>query len=336
MAKSRSKKTKQQPKKVVAIGGGTGTPVVLRGLKNNPNIALSAIVVVTDSGGSTGRLKDEFGFLPVGDIRQCITALAADELQEEIRQLLLYRFGGGSSLKGHSLGNLIITAFEDIKDSPSEAIKDVSKIFRTKGNIYPVSEVVADLIIEYEDGSTKTGEHFLDDHAINGKKIAKLSLSKESELYEEAERALTAADTIILGPGDLYGSLIPHSLAKGFKEAMQQSAANFVYIVNLMTHFSQTHQMTATDHVQAVAEYFGKKPAVVIVNDGPIPKDLLAVYAKQKEYPVVDDLTEKSAGKIIRGDFISEVSVKPNSNDELKRSLLRHDQEKLAKVLQNI
>ena len=332
MADKVSQSTSQsQTKKVVALGGGTGTPAVLAGLKNNPQIELAAIVVVTDSGGSTGRLRDEFGFLPVGDVRQCITALADDNLAEEIRQLLLYRFGGKSSLKGHSLGNLIITAFEDLEHSPGKAIETVSKIFQTKGKIYPVTETVADLKIEYDDGSSETGEHFLDDHTIGGKTIKNLSLTKPSPLYPPAKQALLDADLIVLGPGDLYGSLIPHALTDGFKEALQQSSAEFVYVVNLMTHFSQTHQLTAQDHVDLVTRYFGKQPDKIIMNDGPIPSELLGSYAKQKEYPVEDDLPHNE--RVIRGSFVSEVEVKLNSNDELNRSLLRHDANKLSKAL---
>jgi len=323
-------------KKVITLGGGTGTPVVLAGLKNDPQIDLSAIVVVTDSGGSTGRLRDEFGFLPVGDIRQCITALADDNLTDEIRQLLLYRFGGNSGLKGHSLGNLILTAFEDLENSPGKAIETVSRIFQTKGKIYPVTEAVADLVIEYQDGSRETGEHFLDDHTIGGKTITNLSLTKQSPLYPPAKKALLEAELIILGPGDLYGSLIPHALTDGLPEALQQASAPFVYVVNLMTHFSQTHQMSAKDHVEAVAKYFGKQPDVVIMNTGNIPPELLAIYARQKEYPVKDDLPNNQKLKVIRGDLIAEVPVKLNSNDAIERSLLRHDVKKLSNVLKTL
>lgn len=322
-------------KQIVALGGGTGTPVVLAGLKNDSDIALSAIVVVTDSGGSTGRLRDEFGFLPVGDVRQCITALADDNLAEEIRQLLLYRFGGKSALKGHSLGNLILTAFEDLEQSPGKAIETVSRIFQTNGKIFPVTESVADLVIEYDDGSKETGEHFLDDHTIGGKQITKLSLTEPSPFYPPAAKALKQADLIILGPGDLYGSLIPHSLTTGFNDALQQSTAPFVYVVNLMTHFSQTHNMTASDHVAQITRYFGRQPDVVVINNAPIPAEILAAYEHEKEYPVKDDLNGQGF-KVIRGNFISEVAVKLNSNDAIKRSLLRHDIDKLTAVLRDI
>ena len=242
--------------KITAVGGGTGTPVVLKGLKQNPDHQLRAIVTVTDSGGSTGRLRKEFGFLPVGDLRQCLAALADSELSDEMFNLLFYRFGGQGGLKGHSLGNLILTAFEDIKESPGKAVEAVAKIFRTRGKIYPVTEDIADLIIDYQDGSQAIGEHILDDHTSGGKTITKLSIDQSSKIYNPAKKVLLDADLIILGPGDLYGSLVPHALVKGFNQALKKSSAKFVYIINLMTHYSQTHQMNAHDHLKIITRYF--------------------------------------------------------------------------------
>lgn len=324
------------PKNIVAVGGGTGTPVVLAGLKRNPNHHLTAVVAVTDSGGSTGRLRQEFNFLPVGDLRQCLAALAADDISEEMFNLLYYRFSGNGGLKGHNLGNLILTAFEDIKQTPGEAVAAVSKIFRTKGEVYPVTETLADLVAEYEDGSKQIGEHFLDDHTQGGKNIAQLSLTIPSPIYSPVKSALAGADLIVLGPGDLYGSLIPHALVEGFKEALQGSPAKFAYAVNLMTHYSQTHNMTAKDHVDVVSRYFGRQPDYVIVNDGPISQELLEAYAAQKEYPVANNLADQGLTKVIHGDFVAQVKIQLNSNDEVKRSLLRHDAEKLTTCLEKL
>jgi uncharacterized cofD-like protein len=318
---------------IVAVGGGTGTPVVLAGLKKNPQHHLSAIVAVTDDGGSTGRLREEFGWLPVGDLRQCLAALADGESSDEMFNLLFYRFGGKGGLKGHNLGNLILTAFEDIKGSPGKAVAAVAKIFRAQGAIYPVTENIADLIIDYRDGSQATGEHVLDDHTRGGKTITKLSLSQTSQLYEPAKKTLLTADLIILGPGDLYGSLLPHSLVKGFNQALAKSTAKFAYIVNLMTHYSQTHQMSANDHLTEVTRYFGRQPDYVVVNNGPISPELLKLYATEKEYPVKNNLSDNGPTKIIHGDFVAQVAIRLDSNDEVRRSLLRHDADKLATCL---
>jgi uncharacterized cofD-like protein len=321
-------------KKVVTVGGGTGMPVVLEGLKHNPDIELTAIVTVTDSGGSTGRLREEFNFLPVGDLRQCLAALADPDLSQEMFELLYYRFGGKGGLKGHNLGNLILTAFEDIKKSPAQAVAAAAKLFRTRGNVYPVTETVADLIADFEDGTQQTGEHFLDDHTKGGKKLTKLSLTATSPIYEKARAALVNADLIILGPGDLYGSLLPPALTEGFGAALEENKGTFAYIVNLMTHYSQTHDLTAQDHIDAVVRYCGRTPDSVLMNTGVISEELLQAYAAQKEYPVVDDLPHNAT--IIRGEFVSQVKVQLNSNDELKRSLLRHDDAKLAAALQTL
>ena len=321
-------------KKVVVIGGGTGSSVVLTGLKNSSNIDLTSLAVVTDSGGSTGRLRDEFGFLPVGDLRQCLMALADGDTQDDIRDLLLYRFTKGNGLQGHNLGNIILTALEDIKDSPGKDMEAASKIFRVKGKVFPITEVDAHLMITYEDGQQLIGEHFLDDHSKGGKKITNLQLSKPAPLYKNAKKAILEADTIVVGPGDLYGSLLPHSLVKNFKQTFKKSTAKFVYVVNLMTHFSQTHDLTAQDHVDLIEKYFGKYPDVIIINSGKIPPTLLKTYEDQKEFPVIDDLEKKA--KIIRSDMISKVVAQQNNNDKIKRSLLRHDSEKLANILKKI
>lgn len=320
---------------IVVIGGGTGTSVVLSGLKEVPHCHLSAIVVVSDNGGSTRRLRDEFGFLPVGDLRQCLAALAGGNNQAAVRQLLLYRFNKGNGLEGHNLGNLILTALEDLARNPGEAIEIAAKIFQVKGTVLPVTEANVQLVIHYDDGTTLIGEDVLDDPTLGGKKIAHISLSAPAELYQKAKTALLAANQIILGPGDLYGSLLPNALADGFQTTLQQAAGQFIYIVNLMTHYSQTHNMTAMDHIRAVSDYCGRKPDVVIINNGKIPAAIIAAYQAQHEYPVIDDTDQQTnvPFKIIRGDFVSKVIAKKIAGDQTARSLLRHDVKKLTDTL---
>lgn len=327
----------QKTQNITVVGGGTGTSVLLSALKTLPQLKLTAIVVVSDNGGSTKRLRDEFGFLPVGDLRQCLTALADGNNQELVRQLLLYRFKKGTGLTGHNLGNLILTALEDLHTSPAKAIEVAARIFRVRGQVLPVTEQITQLKIEYADGSVVEGEQHLDDSALGGKTIKKIQLTPKATLYAKAKQALLAAENIILGPGDLYGSLLPNTLATGFTQTLKQAPGNFIYIVNLMTRFTQTHGMTAKDHVEAVVRATGRVPDVIVLNTQVIPKTLQQKYALQNEFPVIDDLKDwealHPAAKVIRGNFLSKVIATPIAGDALERSLLRHDGEALARAL---
>ncbi len=327
-------------KKIVVIGGGTGSAVVLSGLKNQKNINLSAVVVVSDNGGSTGRLRDEFGFLPVGDLRQCIAALATGENEKEIRQLLLYRFDKNSSLQGHNLGNLILTSLENLTGSASKAVEIASKIFRTNGTVLPISEDSVNLLIHYADGSKMLGEKNLDDVKLGGKKITQISLDKKAKIYDKAYQAIAQADLVVFGPGDLYGSLLPNTLVEGFAAALEENkkrGGKFVYISNLMTHFSQTHLMSAQDHLREVQKYCQRQADFVLVNNAPIPTEILSIYRQANDFPIIDDLaTKQGSAVIIRKDLLSSTIAKIDKNDSLTRSLIRHHKQKLAESLLEI
>lgn len=324
-------------KKIVVIGGGTGSSVVLAGLKGYEDIQISAVISVSDNGGSTGRLRDEFGFLPVGDLRQCIAALAKGENEKEIRQLLLYRFDKDSSLQGHNLGNLILTSLESLTGSTGKAVEIASKIFRINGRVLPISEDDTNLVINYADGTSKIGEKNLDDPELGGKKIISISLDKKARIYSKAYEAIVEADLVVFGPGDLYASLVPNTLVDGFANALQENqkrGGKFVYVSNLMTHFSQTHQMTAREHLLEVEKYCQRKPDFVLVNNGAIPQEVLAIYKKANDFPLVDDLQDvDGTTKIIRQDLLSTRIIKAEKNDALARSLIRHHKEKLAQSL---
>jgi uncharacterized cofD-like protein len=317
---------------LVVIGGGTGTYVTLSGLQNYP-IDLSAIVAVADSGGSTGRLRDEFGFAPVGDLRQALAALALKDTKNHLTDLLLYRFTKGEGLEGHNLGNLILTALQDITGGTAPAVETAGKIFRLKGHIYPSTTQKVDLVVEYQDGTFIIGEHHLNPSNSGGKKIKRIRLSPKAALYQKAKIAIESADSIIIGPGDLYASLMPNLIVSGIKTAFNRSKANLIYIVNLMTSFTQTHGMTARQHVQTIESALGRPIDQVIINNQPIPKKHLAHYATQHEFPLQDDLGQDP--RATRLPLITTASVSRQPGDTVTRSYLRHDSHALAKYLYN-
>lgn len=316
-------------KKVVVIGGGTGSFVLLSGLKEYP-LDLTAIVPVTDDGGSTGRLRDEFGFLPVGDIRQCLAALAPEN--GVLRQLLLYRFEKGKGLTGHNLGNLILTALEDVVGSEPEAVARAAKIFRLKGRVLPISKRLVKLAARYSSGKTIVSEHKIEIHKLEkGERIIELFTIPEAKINPDAALAIREAKMIILGPGDLYNSTIANLVIGGAKEAVWDSRALLVYVVNLMTLNSQTHGYTASDHLREVEKYSGRKMEFIIVNNQKIPEHILETYRTLEEYLVIDDLGKDK--RVIRRPLLAKTSYQKPKSDALKRSLLRHDPKKLAKVL---
>lgn len=319
-------------KKVVVIGGGTGIFPVTAGLRHL-NVDISTIICVSDSGGSTGRIRDEFGFQPVGDLRQSLAALAESEGEEWIRKLLLYRFEKGESLKGHNLGNLILTALQDMTGSTSEALSKAEQIFRLKGEVIPSTEETVDLKIHYQDGTSAVGEHLLDDNST-AKPIADISLTPPAKLSTGAVVAIEKADYIIIGPGDFYGSLMSALSPDGLSDAFKRSKAQVIFIMNLMTRLTQTKDMTARDHLEKIEAKIGRKVDVVIINNEPIAENILTRYAKFGELPVVNDLDNDS--RVVRGKILSDQIFVKGYEDNTHRELLRHDSRKLQKVLAEV
>ncbi|MFC1711469.1 uridine diphosphate-N-acetylglucosamine-binding protein YvcK [Patescibacteria group bacterium] len=316
---------------IVVIGGGTGSFVVLAGLKKYP-LNLTAIVSVTDSGGSTGRLRTEFGFLPVGDMRQCLAALAQED--SFIRKLLLYRFSKGKGLKGHNLGNLILTALTEISGSEAKALEIASNTFFLKGKILPITTDNIQLKAEYENGKVLNGEHEIDEPKHKGGLlISKLSCGPKSKIYLPVKKAILDANYIILGPGDLYTSILPNLVVGKVKTVLKQTRAKLIYIVNLMTRYSQTPGFTAKDHVDEVEKYLGRKIDYVLINNKKIPEKIIKLYKKEKGYPVRDDLSVSLKYKIIRKNFLKSEMIRKPEADVLQRSYLRHDSEKLARSI---
>lgn len=316
---------------IVVVGGGTGSSVVLSGLKSHP-FFLTAIISMADSGGSTGRLRDEFGFQPVGDLRQALAALATSADENWIREILLYRFAKGKGLKGHNLGNLILTCLQDLTGSSAKAAAIASKIFRLHGRILPATLTKVELVITYQDGSVVIGEHHLNPSEAGGQKIVKISLSPRAKIYPPAAASLKSADLIVLAPGDLYASLLPNLIVSGMRLCFQKTQAKVAYVMNLMTVHTQTANFTAKDHVQKIEHIIERPLDYVILNSAPIPKTILARYQKQQEFPVIDDLPHTA--NIIRAPLITQTKIHSSLvEDSVPRSFLRHDPLKLAQIL---
>ena len=315
------------------MGGGTGTFPVVTALKKL-DLDISAIVTVSDSGGSTGRIRDEFGFQPVGDLRQSLAALADLESQEWIQKLLLYRFSKGDGLKGHNLGNLILTALQDMTKNTTQALEIAEQIFNLDGSVIPVTASFVDLQINYVDGSTAVGEDILDSDAPNPKKIKNVTLVPSCTINPPAKEALLEADFIIIGPGDLYASIMSTLVVNDITEIFKQVTGKIIYISNLMTRLTQTHEMTAQQHVLKVEEVIGRTVDFIVVNNQEIPQPALQKYADSHEFPVVDDLNTDN--RVIRTELLLDQLIEKKEYDSAHRSLLRHSSDKLKETFKEI
>src|SRR3989344_1601469 len=316
---------KLQKKKVVVMGGGTGTFVVLSALKNYP-VELTAIVSMADDGGSTGMLRDQYGVLPPGDARRALVALS--ESSETLRELFNYRFQKGS-LAGHSFGNIFLSALEQLKGNFGAAVEEASRVLNVKGRVLPVTLSNVRLFAELADGKIVKGETNIDIPRTKARaKIKKVWLSPGAKINPEAREAIARADLIVIGPGDLYTSLIPNLLVRGAPEAIKKSKAKKVFVCNLMTKFGETHGFRAEDFVEEIEKYLGKNVLDFAVFNNKKPANaILAKYKKEKaefiEPPNVRNLVlDKVKPKYILADLLDE------------GPFIRHNpRQKLAKVL---
>lgn len=318
-------------KKITVIGGGTGTFVVLSGLKNF-QLDLSVVVSMMDSGGSTGRLRDQLGILPPGDLRQCLVALSDAPILW--RKLFLYRFEKGD-LKGHNFGNIFLAALEKVSRSYDEAIETVAYVLKTKGKVIPVTLNKLHLVVEYENGKKVTGEGLIDENHSEKSRINNAYLEPKGKANSKAIKSIEDSDFIVIGPGDLYTSIIPVLLVDGIKDAIIKSQAKIIYIMNLMTKSGQTTSYKASDHVNDLVKYLGVEPNFILINNGSINTATLSSYEHYNEVKVVNDF-KKDDYQIIEKDLVDVKKVEKNSSDILYRSILRHDSEKVAKELKKI
>lgn len=306
--------------RIVVIGGGTGLSTVLRGLKHYP-FDITAIVTVSDDGGSSGRLRDDYDIPPPGDIRNVIAALS--DTEPLLEQMFQYRFSNSQDLGGHSLGNLMITALTDITGDFSSAITQMSKILKVHGRVIPAANNKVNLHAELLDGSIINGESKIP--TVN-KKIKRVFLVPEDvKPLPEAISAIESADIILIGPGSLYTSIIPNLLVKEIGESIVQTKARKIYICNLMTQQGETLQYQAADHVNAIYSHVGKSFLdAILVNSNDFPSPIKANYREQEAEPVkvnVDEL-EKLGLEIIKKDIAT-----------IKNGAIRHDAKAIAEWL---
>ncbi len=322
-------------KKVVTIGGGTGRFALLSGIKKYP-VDISAIVTMSDDGGSTGRLRDEFGVLPPGDVRQCLVALSHN--RKIMRALFSHRFENGG-LSGHNFGNILISTLEMITGSMDKALDVASDILNIKGRVIPVTLDKVRLVTELGNGEIIEGEDELDvSRILSEKKVKSMYLKPSAQLNPKALAAIKQADLIVVGPGDVYTSLIPNFLVDGMAKAFRASKAKKVLVVNLMNKRGQVDGFKPVDYVCAIEAYLGAKGVfdVVVFNTKKPAPALLKKYAEDGE-PVVAD-TSGLEGKytLLGADVVASGVVKPTKGDVLQRALIRHDSDKLAKVLMKL
>ena len=322
-------------KKLVIIGGGTGTYIVLSGLKKYPQLELTVIVSMMDSGGSNRVIRDEFGLLPTSDLRQCMVALSEEKPKELIRKLFTYRYNAGTGITGMTFGNLFMAALTDIYGSQEVAIEKTCEFLDVKGNILPVTYENTNLVALYDNGKQVLGEHVIDEPEgdLCKHRIVELSVFPEASANPKAIAEIKKADMIILGPGDLYTSILPNLVVDGMAKAIYKSKAKLIYIVNLMTRYGQTNHYKVSDFLAEIEKYIGKYPDFVLVNNARIPKTAVGWYIKVKSEPVENDIRQSKVFRIIRGDFVHQSIYKKASSDILTRSLVRHDPDKLAKTI---
>lgn len=315
--------------KIVTLGGGTGTFAVLSAIRSVPGLSITAIVASSDDGGSTGRLRDAYGTLPVGDARQALVALA--RAPRRMRELFNYRFSKGD-VRGHTLGNLLLTALADLSGSDAKAIEEASKLLRVSGRVLCATSTATTLEATLTDGSVLSGERVIDERSVRAA-IREVSLAGNPRASDEALAALAEADVLLLGPGDLYTSTIAALLPGGIREAVAASCTKIIYTMNLFTKAGQTDGMGAALHLETLTRYLGRAPDVVLMHKGEYAPEALARYAAEGEYPVADDLEAIPHLQVVRGSLASATHVEPVPEDPVPRSLVRHDPEALRITL---
>lgn len=316
-------------KKVVVIGGGTGSHTSLTGLKNM-GCDLTAVVSMSDDGGSSGRLRDELDQLPLGDIRKCLLALSSDDVESaQLRELFNYRFTAKGGLNGHNFGNLFLSVLTEITGSTASAIDEASRMLRIKGRVLPVTLTKSVLKARLVNGLTIEGESRIDNRVVNPEvPIDYVYLEPTAHPYPPALAAIETADAVVIGPGDIYTSILPNLLVTDVARTIRDSDAIKIYVCNLMTKPGESDGFKTSDFMGLVRDYLGTTSPLdyLIANDADLPLELRKRYEVYGQHPV--ELDEEKcapmATNIIRKPFIS------------TGRYLHHDPDALALAIMNI
>jgi uncharacterized cofD-like protein len=309
--------------RVVAFGGGTGLPVLLGGLRDLEGGQVTAVVSVADDGGSSGRLRQELGIAPPGDVRRCLVALAE---RRRLAEVFEYRFESGAELRDHSVGNLIIAALADMSGGFSEGVERAGRFLRIKGVVYPAATESLTLVVHHADGSVTRGESTLVEHSAS---VARVAVDPATAAAPPGViAAIEHADVVVLSPGSLYTSTIPSLLGGGIAEALAAFAGPVVYAANLMTQPGETLGYSVADHLRAIRAHVGPVVTDVLVNTVALPGPVVAVYRDDGAGPVALDRDEiERMGVRIHGAPLLDETVSPTA---------RHDPHRLATMLREL
>ena len=309
--------------RVVAFGGGTGLPVLLRGLRETVGGGLTAVVTVTDDGGSSGRLRQELGVAPPGDVRNCLVALAG---RRRLAEVFDYRFEGGVDLRDHAVGNIIIAALTDISGGFCEGVQQAARLLRIIGNVYPAATESLTLVVRYADGTVTRGESAMREvgPAVSSVAVEPVGAAAPSEVIQ----AIRTATVVVLAPGSLFTSTIPALLGAGVREALASFTGPVVYAANVMTQPGETVGFTVSDHLRAITEHVGTVVTDVLVPSERLPHGALSRYRAEGALPVEIDREEieRLGIRVWEARLLSErMSVQ-----------VRHDPDRLARAVRRL
>lgn len=319
----------QRKKRLVCIGGGSGLFTMLLGLKTLPNTLLVSIVNMSDDGGSSGKLSQAFGILPPGDIRRSLVALS--NAPEIMNQIIQHRFDKGGDLHGHSFGNIFLTVLAEVVGSMSDAVKALSDILNIQGIVLPATRTLTKMVARFEDGTVVRGESRID--RGEGRRadlhIKRLWHEPEAECDAEAYAAVLFSEAVLIGPGDLYTSVITNLVVPDLRDALVRTKAERIYVCNIMTKPGETTGFDAADHVREVVKYLGRDCLDrVLVSDTRFSEESLAEYAKNGQEPVLPG-HRKRLRKVTR----AKVTLADLGNEA---ELVRHDSGKLREIVRRL